>query len=465
MDPNLPNQPLTPPPPPPQFTPPAPSYPQSPPLAPGPSGKGVVFRALVGFVGFIILLFILWKVFMHFFAGTPEKVTLTYWGLWEDEATMNKIFADFERAHPNITIQYTRQDPTQYRERLLTRMNNGTGPDIFRFHNSWVPMLSSALLPLPQDVLPGSDLTNNYYPAVSNDLVRNGAILGLPVGIDTMSLFTNTEIFQAAGIEVPTSWDDFVKAARQLTVKDETGRIKTAGAAMGTYDNVDHAPDILSLLFMQNGVPIYRISTAPDKAAEALDFYTAFAKNGDNVWDDSLDPSTLAFAKGNLAMYFGYSWDIFTIKGLNPSLQFQTHPVPALPGRTMTIASYWVEGVSRKTKHPKEAFLLMQYLAQKDTLEKLYAEEAKTRLFGELYPRMDMADSLTSNDLLAPFVTQAKTAVSTPFVSGTKDSGINAELNGYLGNAVRAVDGQTSSQTAVKTLIQGEDQVLSRYGF
>ena len=130
----------------------------------------------------------------------------------------------------------------------------------------------------------------------------------------------------------------------------------------------------------------------------------------------------------------------------------------------MSVASYWVEGVSSKSEHQEEAMLLMAYLAKGETAQKMYQESSKARLFGEPYARRDLAESLSANPLIYPFVSQAETAVSTYFASDTYDDGLNNPLNAYLGNAVRAVQGNTSAESAVETLSEGVSQVLERYG-
>ncbi|HXS14676.1 MAG TPA: sugar ABC transporter substrate-binding protein, partial [Candidatus Saccharimonadales bacterium] len=390
------------------------------------------------------------------------KVTLTYWGLWEDKNVMSGVISDFERTHPNITVDYIQQDPKQYTDRLLTRINNGTGPDIFRFHNSWVTPLSSVLLPLPQSVLDKSTLQSEYPPVVAQDLVKNGALLGLPLEVDTLSLIVNKDIFTHAGAKVPTSWDDFVTVSKALTVKDPSGKIKTAGAAMGTYSNIDHAPDIVSLLLLQNGANLQKLDKSQN-TVDALSFYTSFASGTDNVWDSTLDDSLTAFQRGNLAMYFGYSWDVLAIKAASPNLNIAVYDVPHLAGRNMTVASYWAEGISSKTTHPKEAAEFLQYLAQKDTSAKLYSDEAKVRSFGEIYARQDLAQSLTTNPVLAPFVDQAKNAASSFFIDQTGYDQFNGTLNTYLGNAVASILSNTSIDTATTTLAQGVTQVFNRY--
>ena len=423
-----------------------------------------IAKLLIGLFVVIVVFMLIFTVVVPILTKSSNKITLTYWGLWEDSNVMQGIISDFERQNPNIIIDYSKQDIKQYRERLVTRIGNGNGPDIFRFHNSWYPMLSGSLLALPSDTISKDEFNQDFYPVAQKDLIKNGAIYGIPLEIDTLSLFINNNLFQSAGLQPPTNWDDLVNDARVMTVKDQNAKIKTAGVALGTYSNISHAPDIISLLLAQNGVDLNNLQNASDRAASALTFYTSFATDQNNVWDNTLDPSIVVFSRGDLAMYFGYSWDYFTIKQANPNLSFQIVPVPQLSDHHVTMASYWAEGVSSKSKHPKEALAFMKFLAAKNTEEKLYTDEAKIRGFGEPYARVDLADTLKTNTIIYPAVYQAPDAVSSFFVDNTYDSGLNEQSNTYLANAINSVLSGTSSQSAFDTLSQGVSQVLQKYG-
>ncbi|MDO8583364.1 MAG: sugar ABC transporter substrate-binding protein [bacterium] len=440
------------------------SPPQALPSEPPPSPIFKIIKIILGIVIVLAMSFVILKfVLPRFFPSAVSKTTLTYWGLWEDSPQMIPIISDFERDNPSIKIEYSKQDIKQYRERLMTRTNGGNGPDIFRFHNSWMPMLLDILLPLPNSVISKEDFYKNYYPVAKNDLIRNGAIYGIPLQIDTLNLYVNKDLFQSAGLNPPTTWIEFENYSRQLTVKDADGNIKTAGAAMGTFDNITHAPSIVSMLLVQNGVNLNDISSNSQAASDALKFYASFSMSSGSVWDNNFDQSIKVFSSGSLAMYFGYSFDFFTIKAINPDLSFDIVPVPNLSGQNTTIANYWVEGVSMKSKHQKEALLFMKYLTQKEVEQKLFAEESKTRNFGEPYARVDLADSL-KNSIVYPFVASAPTAVSSFFVDGTYDDGINAKMNTYLSNAINSILQGTSPESAAETLSQGVSQVLGQYG-
>lgn len=434
------------------------------PSSPPPS---IIFRILKILLGIVIVLGIIFFVYNvilpKFFPSKINQAKLVYWGLQEDASVIAPIIADFEKEHPNIKVEYIKQDVEQYMDKLVTRSNNGNGPDVFKFHNTWTSQLLSLLLPIPSSIISKDDFFKNYYPVAKSDLIKNGAIYGLPLQIDTLNLYVNRDLFQAAGLKAPTTWIEFGNMARQLTVKDENKNIKTAGAAMGTSNNIAHAPDIMSMLSAQNGVSLNDISSNLQAASEALNFYSSFALPSNNVWDDTLDQSTKMFASGTLAMYFGYSWDFFTIKSMNPNLSFDIYPVPSLPGQNITIASYWAEGISSKTKYQKDAMLFIQYLTSKETAQKLFAIESKARNFGEPYARTDLADSL-SNSIAYSFVRAAPSAVSSFFVDGTYDNGLNSKVNGYLNTAIDSILKGTSPQSATEALSAGVLPVLRQYG-
>jgi multiple sugar transport system substrate-binding protein len=398
-----------------------------------------------------------------------ENVTLSYWGVNEDEKVMNSIISDFEKENPTIKVEYIKQDRKGYREKLSVRMKNGSGPDIFGFHNTWYPMFSDILLPLPKEVIEKSEFQNNYYDVVGKDLIRNGAIYGIPLGIDTLVMYINPDIFNQAGAEqgttfsIPKTWQDFIDVSAKLTKRDENGKIDISGGGIGTYENINHAPDIISLLFLQNGVDINNLAKSPQKIDDALKFYTNFALVENNIWDQTLDNSLLAFSKGKLAMFFGYADDYNEIKSLNPDLSFKIVPVPQLlKDKPVNIASYWAEGVSSQSVYQKQAFLFMKFLARPEVQQKLYAENVKNNRLGRPYSNKNLEKELQSSEIY-PVLGQANTALSSPFVDNTFDNGLNDNLDAYLKDIVNSLLSNSSSGKVSEALSQGFSDVISGY--
>ncbi|EKE06382.1 MAG: hypothetical protein ACD_19C00015G0014 [uncultured bacterium] len=393
---------------------------------------------------------------------------IVWWGLWEDETVLKTVITDYELKNPGIKIKYVKQSKEDYRERLTNALAKGTGPDIFRIHNTWVPMFKSELDKVPASIYSASEFSTTFYPVATSDLTAGANLVGIPLEYDGLSLYINEEIFEKAGKNVPNTWNELRQTARELTIKDENGTITQAGVAIGRTENVDHWPEILGLMMLQNGVDLTKPTSK--LAEDALDFYTIFSQS-DGVWDATLPSSTVAFAGGKLAMYFGPSWRSFEIRLQNPNLKFRTVSVPQLPKTEanepdVTYASYWAEGVWARSKNKTEAWKFLRFLSESDNLQKLYNDTSKTRMFGEPYPRQYMESLLKDHPIIGSTISGAKTAQTWFLQSKTWDgpTGINSQINKYFEDAINLVNSGKESKIALEPVAQGVIQVLSQYG-
>lgn len=419
-----------------------------------------ILPIILGLILVVGLVFLIIKVGLPYFQK-PEEITITYWGLWEPESVMRQVIADWNEDNPNIKINYSMQSKLQYRERVQSALARGEGPDIFRYHVTWLPMFKNQLDSVPTEVMSTSQFEAAFYPIAASQLRSGTSYLGIPLEIDTLSLFYNKDIFQTAGKTPPTTWDELRRVAIELTTHDEAGRIQTAGVALGTTNNIEHWSDILGLMMLQNEADL--ANPTGSLAEDALIFYTIFNKT-DRVWDLTLPNSMLAFANGDLAMYFGYSWDVFEIKNINPDLEFGVVEAPQLAGTNITWASFWVEGVNNKSEYKEEAWEFLKYLSSKETLAKLYQAQSQLRLFGEPYSRVEMASQAKTNPLVAPFVDQAPQAQTWYLCSRTYDNGINDKMIDYFKDAVNAINANENPADALATTASGVAQLLSQYG-
>ncbi len=399
--------------------------------------------------------------FLGEFMSRNKPITLTYWGLWEDEQSLKPVIDAYKKSHPDVDIVYTKQSVRQYRERLQAAIDRGEGPDIFRFHATWVPMLKNQLAPAGNTGYTASEFTSTFYPAASKDLVIGGKVYGVPLMVEGLGLYYNEELFRAAGVTPPTSWNEFLEVAKTLTVKDETGKIITSGAALGTTNNVEHFSDIVALMMLQNGANLKNPITK--EAQDALTFYRIFAEKPNNVWDETLDNSITAFASGRVAMIFAPSWQVFTIKQMNPNLKFQIIPVPQLPGTQVAWASYWAEGVAINSKNVDAAWEFLKFLSSKEQMTVLYTEQSKSRLFGEPYSRVDLAQTLINDPLVGAYIKQAPTAQSFFLSSRTFDNGINDRMIKYTEDGINSLAKGVSIEAVLETMSKGYSQVLSSY--
>lgn len=422
---------------------------------------------VIGLVLFAVLLLgLLMVAFTR--PAKPKHVTLNYWGLWEDQAVFQPLIDQYQSAHPDVTINYLPQSPTEYRQRLQANLSQGTGPDIFRFHNTWVPILGNFLSPVPQAIYSAAEFAATFYPAAVKDLSRGGQLFGIPLEFDGLAMVVNQKILQEKGKSIPTNWDELRQTAVAITRCDtpdgrctSQGRITIAGAALGSPDNVDHWPDILSLLLLQNGV---NPAQPQGQAAEdVLEFFTGFV-TADRVWNNSLPTSTAAFINGQVGIIFVPARSVSTILNRTAGFKVGVYPVPQVPfdparGETATSwASYWVEGVNKNSPQAAAAWAFLKFLSSKESLTQLSLSTPRSRI--------DLSGLSLSQYWLAPFVLQAPTARSWYLTSVGIDgpTGINTRFTSlYSAALTRLLTGGSNSE-ALKTIQEGTSQILADYG-
>lgn len=429
-----------------------------------PKGKGIpkvliLFFVLLLLGGIGVALFF----FGRQFVSNNQEVTLQYWGLWEDEAIVKPVIDKFQIEHPNIKVQYTKQNITQYKDRVQSAIQRGDGPDVFRFHATWVPMLRDEIEPIPENIMSPAEFNSTYYEVMQRDLLAGDTLWGIPMMTDGLGLFINEDLFAAAGVSVPKTYEDLLAVVPQLTVKNED-QIITSAIALGTTNNVEHFSDILALMIMQNGGKL--TNPVGVEAEEAVVFFLKFSNPSDPMytWNGLQDNSVSAFANGRVAMMLAPSWRAFDVRQLNPNLRFHIESVPQLSETPVTWASYWAEGISSQSKYKEQAFEFLKYLTNEENTMLLYAEAAKARLFGPPYARINLGSQLLNDPFAGAFIEQSPYARSFPLASNTFDNGLNDEMIQYMENAINSIAAGSSPTEALTTMSQGFQQVLTKNG-
>lgn len=389
-----------------------------------------------------------------------KPITLNYWRVWDGPDAFEEIFSAYKALHPFITINYRKLRYSEYESELLNALAEDRGPDIFSIHNTWVKKYKNKIATLPptttlaypitqgtikKEVIPqlrtteslsAKEIKNNFVDIVYRDVASltldektkkyEKKIYGLPLFVDTLAMYYNKDLFNNAGlIEPPLYWNsEFQQAVKKTTKQDTKGEIIQSGAALGGSNNIERYSDILSVLMMQNGsvmtdddsgqilfnrIPSSFKDQRYNPGLEALRFYTDFANPAKEVysWNKNFDDSLNLFAQGKLAIMFGYSYHLPTIRAQAPKLNFAITKLPQIEGNTpVNFANYWVETVSNKSKYLNEAWDFIQFATK--------AEQAKTYLDRAKRPtalRSLINEQIDDNDM-SVFAEQVLTAKS-----------------------------------------------------
>lgn len=427
-----------------------------------------------------------------------QPVTLTYWTVQDEPAWFADAIKSYRVSHPYVKIEVVRQRPDNYADALVQAWARDQGPDIFSISNNRLGEYQDLIKPLPAQLttyvyktqqllfqkrqvasaqtttsLTAARLANDFADVVSQDVVRNGQIYGLPLSLDTLAVYYNRDLLNRANIPTPAAtWRELVEQAPKLTLLDSQGRIIQSAIAIGLADNVAHATDILSLLMLQNGTPMtdtggrtvqFQQGNADyQPGARALEFYADFSDPVKEVysWDDTMSDSIDAFVNGRVAYLIGALADRPQIEGSSETLRYGTAPIFHLnedgtdtDGRTnqqakINLASYWVETVAQRSAHPDEAWDFLQYLSRAGVVESYLEKSGRISALRKVLAKPVAAD-------LEVFAGQVLTATS--WYHG-EDA---AAMESALADAITGV--ATKTQTAAQAVTQAAKQIQLTY--
>src|SRR5690606_3019950 len=176
--------------------------------------------------------------------GTGE-LNLIYMGDAAQQETFQSLFDEFQSSHPEITLNangIAAGDWATFGNTVSTRIAGGERADIISVATEGQRLMSSKGLFEPLDELIDRDSaeTEEFYDNVSSNLQGwldkygspDGSTYFVPGGYNTVAMYLNRDVFEAAGVEIPDTdwtWDEFRTIAE--TIKEETGAfITTAGA-------------------------------------------------------------------------------------------------------------------------------------------------------------------------------------------------------------------------------------------
>jgi len=329
-----------------------------------------------------------------------EEITLKYTRIYDESDVLDEIIKKYQEKYPNIHISVSKvnlqADETvfDYQQDIIKQIADGAGPDMFMISNNWLPYQKNQIFPMPSGLMTASQYAELFPKVVVNDFVDSDKVYAIPYYLDNLMLYYNTDIFDDNRLrKPPKTWQEVIELIPVLTKFGANGSIQQSALSLGTsMDNIPRAAEILASLMMQYGAEM----TTPDhtqatfnlpepntsppnfSAAEALEFYTSFANpsKANYTYTDKKDANDKplffdiqAFTEKRSAMFIGYSYHIEQIKKTNPSLRFDTAPMPQLrPENPVVIANYWGETVSKNSPYPNEAWNFIKFVTQSNNL-------------------------------------------------------------------------------------------------
>jgi len=297
-------------------------------------------------------------------AAQDDVVTLTFWSGHGEGAMDHELAREFDEMNPDIAIEYRQIAFDDIVADTLRAFATGNTPDVIAIDNPDHAAFASrgAFLDLTP-YIEASDVVDiaTIFEGPRESFTWDGGIYGLPRASNTIALYYNGDLFEAAGLDPddpPATWDELYEAAKTLTDPDNNvyGLAFSAKAseegtfqflpwvqmAGGSWDNINHPG-----------------------AVEALEFWKRILEEGlaspDTLTRGQWD-STGTFNAGNAAMAISGPWEIGR---MSQSADFDWDvtllPVPEEGAPRASALGDFNFAIFADTEHPDEAFRMLEY--------------------------------------------------------------------------------------------------------
>lgn len=153
-----------------------------------------------------------------------EKVTLKIGLPGSYEVTSKEIIDGFIASHPHINVEIQEAPWGDFTSKIATQIAGNTMPDVWFQENATI--LSYGKRGVAEDLSSyiERDLkADEYIDGLFSAKTPEGKIWGVPHGINPIALAYNQDVFDKAGVPVPTdewTYNDLIEASKKLTIKE-----------------------------------------------------------------------------------------------------------------------------------------------------------------------------------------------------------------------------------------------------
>jgi raffinose/stachyose/melibiose transport system substrate-binding protein len=174
--------------------------------------------------------------------GSAQANTLTLWHYEGPDSAMGKAWdaaiKEFEDTHPDVTVKFEAKGFEQIQKTAPMVLNSDDAPDLMEYNkgNATAGLLAKQGLLTDlsseatsrgwDDLLSPSVQTTARY---ENGIMGSGAWYGVPNYAEYVMVYYNVDLFEEHGVEVPTTYDEFV-SAMDTFVGDGVTPLALAGA-------------------------------------------------------------------------------------------------------------------------------------------------------------------------------------------------------------------------------------------
>ena len=309
-----------------------------------------------------------------------EQIEIEFWNPETEEAVVGafeNVIAAYEADNPNVTVNMVTVPWSDIYPKWQTALQSGNAPDAsigsVAFGASFQEQ--GVLEPLNDavDAMGGEEVfADSAASLVELSKTDDGDWFTLPLVNNSVVLWYNKPMLEAAGLEPPTTWEELEAAAQAMTHDDQYGILIPSSTSQVTNQS------LYSLILSNGGDIVDRddpdtVTFDSEKSVEALEFYSSLAQYsppGSGGYDRP--EAQAAMSTGKLGMFIYGSWMQSALDAAGPEVaaQFGAVPVPSNGGAGAFMGNLSLFAF-QGSEHPEETKEFLSYFYDPANYEEL----------------------------------------------------------------------------------------------
>lgn len=315
-----------------------------------------------------------------------EQIKITIWHQSvADTDPVKRIIEEsvdeYHKLHPNVTIVQDGVTGEQYKTKIKTAFAAGEAPDIaYMFGGgSFVKPYIDAGYLLPIDEYLTDEVKSKIMDGMLDNCKYGDKIYTLPTITFLANLYCNTEMFEKAGAEYPTNWEELLEACDKLNAVGYTPILlgeKDRWPGMYWYSILAQREAGNDLVNEALKDPSKFNSEPFIKAAEKMQELVEHNGFNDSMLSMSYSEMVDGYAAEQGAMIYQANWvhPTFEDEEAATSGKVKCISFPELAGGAGDTTQFLGGGtdgyyINANTEHPKEAAEYLMYLSEKIGIE------------------------------------------------------------------------------------------------
>jgi multiple sugar transport system substrate-binding protein len=397
-------------------------------------------------------------------ALAATEITYQFWGSPAEADVWKKVAASFEAQHPDIKVKVDVSDWDSYWEKLRVQTAGGTPPDVYAMDAPLYPDWQSrdSFLNLQPFIDQEKGLLDDVYPITLEAYRTKDGYYGLPRDFQTIVLYYNKDMFDAAGVAYPTAdwtYDDLRAAAKKLTKdKDGDGTIDQWGLWAEVFDPEPFwGPVVWSFGgdIIDSGAHHTLIGSDAAMGAWKWIATTWLEDKSMPTAEQLAQYGTDGFRAGIAAMGVSGHWTVPDYAQL--PFKWDVAPMPKGPKGRITSVNCAGFVIAKNSQHPKEAWEFVKYAISPVGQSELAKIGLAIPIRKSVAESPDYLEQKTAPINHKMFVDALTYAHVKPFFRGYE------EWSATIGDALNlAWTGQKPVEEAIKEAVVNGDAVLAK---